>query len=384
MMKRRVIFLILLAALAATAWLWKAQARQPKVARARLQASTAAGVNGFARAYEPRPFEFPRDHGPHPEFQTEWWYYTGNLETAGGQAFGFQLTFFRRGLTPGIVQRASSWGTNQVYLAHFALTDVTQGHFAATERFSRGAAGLAGAQADPYRVWLENWGVEAIDAERVHLHASDGDRALDLTLTPEKPPVAHGDQGLSPKSATPGNASYYYSLPRLATQGSISRGDERLQVQGSAWMDHEYSTSALAPDQVGWDWFSLQLDDGWDLMYFQLRRADGSIEPVSSGSLVAPDGSVTPVQRDDITLEVLNTWNSPHSGARYPARWRVRLPSAGLDVIVEPLLADQELNVSFVYWEGAVRITGTHADTPLTGRGYVELTGYAHTMQGEF
>lgn len=383
-MKRRVIFLMILAAIAATAWLWKAQARQPKVARARLQASTAADVNGFARAYEPRPFEFPRDHGPHPEFQTEWWYYTGNLETADGQAFGFQLTFFRRGLAPGIVHRASSWGTNQVYLAHFALTDATQGHFAATERFSRGAAGLAGAQADPYRVWLENWGVEAIDAERVHLHASDGDRALDLTLTPQKPPVAHGDRGLSPKSATPGNASYYYSLPRLAAEGSISRGDERLQVQGSAWMDHEYSTSALAPDQVGWDWFSLQLDDGWELMYFQLRRADGSIEPVSSGSLIAPDGSVTQIHRDDVTLEVLNTWSSPHSGARYPARWHVRLPSAGLDAIVEPLLADQELNVSFVYWEGAVRITATHTDTPITGRGYVELTGYAHSMQGEF
>lgn len=383
-MKRRIPLLFLLATLVGAAWLWQTQARQPKVVRARLQSSTAGDVSGFARAFEPRPFEFPRDHGPHPEFQTEWWYYTGNLETNDGQAFGFQLTFFRRGLTPGTVQRASSWGTNQVYLAHFALTDVAEGRFEATERFSRGAAGLAGAQADPYHVWLENWSVQALDGERVRLRASDDDRAIDLTLTPQKPPIGHGDQGLSPKSAMPGNASYYYSFTRLVAEGDISRGDERLPVRGSAWMDHEYSTSALAPDQVGWDWLSLQLDNGWDVMYFQLRRADGSIEPVSSGSLVAPDGTVTPIRRDDVALEVLDTWTSPHSGARYPSRWRVQLPAANLDLIVEPLIADQELNVSFIYWEGAVRVTGTQAGSPVTGRGYIELTGYAHSMQGEF
>ena len=231
---------------------------------------------------------------------------------------------------------------------------------------------------------MENWSVQALDGERVRLRASDDDRAIDLTLTPQKPPVGHGDQGLSPKSTMPGNASYYYSFTRLVAEGDISRGDERLPVRGSAWMDHEYSTSALAPDQVGWDWLSLQLDNGWDVMYFQLRRADGSIEPVSSGSLVAPDGTVTPIRRDDVALEVLDTWTSPHSGARYPSRWRVQLPAANLDLIVEPLTADQELNVSFIYWEGAVRVTGTQAGSPVTGRGYIELTGYAHSMQGEF
>jgi predicted secreted hydrolase len=356
----------------------------PREVRARLGASTALDVSGFARAFEPRPFEFPRDHGPHPEFQTEWWYYTGVLDTSDGQTFGFQLTFFRRGLTPGTVERASGWGTSQVYLAHFALTDAAQGRFAASERFSRGAAGLAGAQADPYRVWLEDWSAEALDGERVSLRAIDEGRAIDITLSPQKEPVGHGDRGLSPKSDTPGNASYYYSFTRLAAEGKVSRGDEQLPVRGSAWMDHEYSTSALAPNQVGWDWFSLQLDDGWELMYFQLRLDDGLIEPVSSGSLVGPDGSVSLIRREEITIEVLDTWTSPHSDARYPSRWRLTLPAVGLDLNVEPLVSDQELNVSFTYWEGAVRVSGTRNGTPVTGQGYIELTGYAHSMQGEF
>lgn len=207
---------------------------------------------------------------------------------------------------------------------------------------------------------------------------------IDITIEPTKPAVLHGNAGLSPKSDTPGNASYYYSFTRLHAEGTVTTRGETVPVQGDAWMDHEFSTSALASDQVGWDWFSLQLDDGWDLMYFQLRRDDGSIEPVSEGTLVAPDGTPTRIPLEEGSLEVLDQWTSPHSGATYPAGWQLNIPGAGLALTIEPLLADQELNVSTIYWEGAVRLRGTHAGAPVSGRGYVELAGYAHSMQGQF
>ncbi len=355
---------------------------------------SAPGDARFARATGPRPIAFPADEGAHEAYQTEWWYYTGNLAGADGRRFGFQLTFFRRALAPAedIRERESDWATGQLYLAHFALTDAAAGRFHSFERLARGAAGLAGAAADPYRVWLEDWevasprmaGPEARGGwdRPQRLRAADGPVAIDLRLEPAKPPVLHGRRGYSPKGSEPGNASYYYSYSRLQATGSITTADGRHAVEGLAWMDHEWSTSALSEEQVGWDWFSLQLEDGRELMAFQLREADGGVSPISSGSLIEPDGGSTSLEAQDFDIAVTDRWTSPRTGADYPAGWRLTVPAADLELDIEPLLADQELDISLRYWEGAVRVSGRSAGRPVAGRGYVELTGYASPGAG--
>lgn len=343
-----------------------------------IEALGSANTAGFARATAPRQFVFPQDHGPHQQFAAEWWYYTGNLATAGGRHFGFQLTFFRVGMSPQPPARASDWAASNIYMAHFALSDVAGKQFYAFDRFSRDAAGLAGAQGDPFRVWLEGWSAEGAErALPMHLRAGQGDAAIDLTLGAGKPPVLQGDRGLSQKSATPGNASYYYSLTRMPTHGTVRVGAASFEVTGLSWMDREWSTSSLGPDLAGWDWFALQLDDGRELMYYQLRDLSGAPTPFSSGALIAADGSVSPIARDDMTLTVLNSWASPHSGGSYPAGWHVQIPSQSVDLTVTPYLADQELQLATVYWEGAVQISGSSSGRPASGNGYVELTGYA-------
>lgn len=349
------------------------RAGDPKASLSVAEALSAESGSGYARALAPRPFSFPADHGPHPDFRTEWWYYTGNLETAEGRRFGFQLTFFRSALAPEAPARESAWATRQAWMAHFTVTDVESGKFRSFERWGRGALGLAGAQAEPFRVWLKDW-VAAGDP--MHLQASEQDVAIDLTLQPGKPPVLQGDRGLSRKGLEPGNASYYYSLPRMPAAGTVRVGNERFDVTGLAWMDREWSTSSLSRDQVGWDWFSLQLADGRDLMLYRLRKKDGTADPLSSGTLIAASGESRPLKAADFAIENLGEWRSPRSGARYPARWRVRVPSAGLDLTVRPTVADQELSVSFLYWEGAVDVAGSQE-----GRGYVELTGYTDEVR---
>ncbi len=339
----------------------------------------------FARATAPRAFRLPEDHGPHFEYQTEWWYYTGQLVTADGRRFGFQLTFFRRGLSPGPPPQAGL-ATNQIYFAHFAVTDVVGQRHASAERLSRGAAGLAGASGRPFRVYVEDWTANAMspDGAAVRVQAKDGGLVLDLELTATKPLVAHGDRGLSPKSDEPGNASYYASYTRMTARGRVGTDGAGAAASGEAWFDHEWSTSALGPQAVGWDWWSLQLGDGRELMLFEIRRTDGSRGSASGGTLVARDGSARRLSARDFEVSVLDRWKSPHTGADYPARWRLRVPSEGLELDVEPLLADQEMRTSFVYWEGAVTVSGTSRGRPLAGRGYVELTGYARSMQGVF
>lgn len=343
---------------------------------------------GYARATEPDAIRFPRDYGPHNDYQTEWWYYTGNLETAGGRPFGFQLTFFRRALAPPPAGQeddqigSGDWRSNQVYLAHFTISDVTENAFYPAERFSRGAAGLAGAQAEPYRVWLENWHAEQRAPGVVSLHAETEQVELNLTLTETLPPILHGDGGLSPKGPEPGNASYYYSIVQQAAAGSVTIAGEQFDVTGLAWKDHEYSTSALSEGAVGWDWFSLQMDDGSALMFFQIRRDDGSLEPASSGTFIYPDGRTRHLTREDWQLEVLDSWTSPISGATYPAGWLITIPAIGLELTGRPLMSDQELNVSTVYWEGAVSFDGVIDNRPVTARGYIEMTGYAEAMTG--
>lgn len=337
---------------------------------------------GFERATVSRPLVFPDDHGPHPRFRSEWWYFTGNLHSETDQKFGFQLTFFRFGLTPEMDKRPSAWATNQAYMAHFALTDVSAGTFSSSERFSRGALELAGATARPFRVWLEDWFAQAQGDgfEPLRLHASEGDAGIDLELGSGKPIVLQGDEGLSRKSAQPGNASYYYSLTRMPVEGSIRIGGTRLLVEGLAWMDREWSTSALAPEQVGWDWFALQLSDGHELMYYQLRQSDGDAHPFSAGKFVDVDGTTRNITRDDISLQILDYWESPLDGAKYPSAWRLQVPGEELDVEIIPHLAAQELNLSVRYWEGAVQVRGTRGGQAVEGDGYVELTGYAESV----
>jgi len=340
----------------------------------------ALGVSpqGFASATVPRPFRFPEDHGSHPEFRSEWWYFTGNVTAGGGRRFAFQLTFFRFALSPEAPVRASAWASNQVYMAHFAVTDVAEERFHAAERFSRRALDLAGARAAPFRVWLGSWQASAGGALfPLRLRASDGGYSIDLRLDQRKPVILNGDAGLSRKSAQAGYASFYYSIPRISVSGRLATPDGAWQVGGAAWFDREWSSSALAPDQIGWDWFALQLSDGRDLMVYRLRLTDGGTDPHSAGTLVEPNGEARSLAADDFLLDELDHWRSPRDGARYPSRWRVRVPSAAIDVEVTPETPDQELNLAFRYWEGAARVTGTSASAEVTGHGHVELTGYA-------
>ncbi len=342
---------------------------------------------GFARAMAPRPLVFPRDHGAHPEYQTEWWYYTGVLEDEAGHLFGYQLTFFRTALEPDMPARSSDLATNQVYMAHFALTDVAKGWHGSFERYSRGAGGLAGATGEPtYQVWLEDWSVRQTTPDVVHMQAAaerDGESvSLDLTLRETRPPVLHGDAGLSQKGPEPGNASYYYSLIGLETTGSVTRQGRTAQVQGRSWMDHEFGTSALSADAVGWDWFSIQLDDGMALMLAQIRTRDGGRIQDFQGTVIFPDNRQETVAADDFQLTVLDHWTSPNTGVTYPSGWQIELPRFDLTLQISPLLRDQEMQVSFVYWEGAVTVTGKRGGEPVQGIGYVELTGYGSERDG--
>lgn len=349
-------------------------------------------VEGYQRAEGPITLQFPEDHGPHPDYQTEWWYYTGNVQTKGGRHFGFQLTFFRRALIPSqaMAERSSRWATNQIYMAHFALTDVQAGKFHNFERFSRGALDLAGAQSPPYKVWLNDWQVKQSKPGIYRLQAAEADISLHLLLTDLKGPILHGEEGYSQKGPEVGNASYYISQTRLQTSGEINIQGQEFQVSGSSWMDHEYGTSALSPGQVGWDWFSVQMhqdtpgSEPIELMVYQIRRADGTIDPFSSGTLIFPDGSTTDLGPEDFEIKSLDTWRSPRTGGEYPSRWVLSVASKNLSLEIEPYQADQELNLSFDYWEGAVTITGTWDGQPVTGNGYVELTGYVDSMAGEF
>ena len=335
----------------------------------------------FPKALEPRAFSFPEDHGPHLGYRNEWWYITGNLDDENGRRFGYELTIFRFALAPHAPESASVWRSNQVYIGHLALTDPEDKRFLVAEKFSRGAAGLAGAHATPFSVWIDDWRIEEkTDAEHGvawQLRAGDSLFSLDFELVSAKPPVLNGVDGLSQKSDEPGNASYYYSLTRLLTRGELTLDGRRHAVSGTSWLDREWSSSALAADQVGWDWFALQLDNQYELMFYSLRRRGGSQDPNSAGTLTAPDGTAKKIAADELTLDVLDTWQSP-AGGSYPARWRIAVPAEGLELEVIPVLADQELFTTVRYWEGAVDVRGTSADgRPVSGRGYVELTGYA-------
>jgi predicted secreted hydrolase len=385
-MNRRLLGFLLAAVVLVGSLALALRPREADMVTASLQAMPAA-EGTFDRVTGPVALNFPADHGAHPDTQTEWWYFTGNLEGPDGERYGFQLTFFRRALVgPDLRQeRASAWGADQAYLAHFTLTDARGGSFRAFERLERGAAGLAGAEGQAgLRVWLHDWRVEQTGAGSFRLQAAEEDIRLDLDLVDRKGVVLQGDRGYSQKGPEAGNASVYYSLTRLETRGRLEIGGRALAVSGLSWMDHEYSTSALGAGQVGWDWFSIQLDDGSELMAYTLRRADGAVDSFSQATLITPDGTTRRLGAADFSLQVEDTWRSPASGGVYPAAWTLTIPAEGITLRIRPLIADQELRLSFIYWEGAVEVEGAAGGNPVRGRGYVELTGYAQSLAGRF
>lgn len=330
--------------------------------------------------------QFPRDHANHPEYRIEWWYYTGNLADSGSRRFGFQLTFFRAGLR-NRPENPSRWAVRDLFMAHLALSDLETGVFRFAERLNRAGPGWAGASTETYRVWNESWEA-ALDSDGRHrLRARDQDFGIDLELEPGRKPLLHGQSGLSRKGAQEGNASHHYSLTRMPTRGRIRIDGREFEVGGLSWMDHEFGTNFLGPEQIGWDWFALQLDSGQDLMLFQVRRSDSKLDPHSGGTLLEASGQSRGLGRSDFTMEPVKTWQSPHSGARYPIQWRLSFPGQRLSLTVTAAQQDQELrtprSTQVTYWEGAVVVTGTRGADPVAGRGYLEMTGYAGQSMGD-
>lgn len=341
----------------------------------------SADTTGFEKAIKERKFEFPKDNGAHPTFRTEWWYFTGNLMSKEGRRFGYQFTVFRNAISPINTDTASSWRSNQIYMGHFAVTDIDNNKFYYFERFSRDGNNLAGAEAKPFRVWIEDWNITESGAGKyefpnVRIKANEKDVNLDLELVLSKPVVLQGQNGLSQKSNEVGNASYYYSATRIETKGTINIEGKDNVVEGSSWLDREWSTSALADYQKGWDWLSLQVDNNVEVMYYQLRNKDGSIDKTSKGSIIFPDGKKENIRADEVELKVTDEWKNS-DGKFYPSGWTLKIPSRDISLKIRPAIKNQELNVSVKYWEGSVIIEGTYEGKNITGRGYTELTGYA-------
>src|SRR6266850_707959 len=329
-------------------------------------------------------YEFPRDHFSHPDFQTEWWYYTGNLKSAEGRRFGFELTFFRQAVSRDPA-RNTAWEVRDLYLAHLALSDLGGGKFYHAERTNRSGPGIAAANESLGRIWNGNWQIQWHGSNQ-ELNAVDEHFQLHLTVHSEKPPVIHGENGVSQKAEGPGRASHYVSLTRLATAGAIDLGNEKFQVSGTSWMDHEFFTHQLEPDQTGWDWLSLQLEDHTELMLFHIRRKDGSIDLHSAGTYVDAGGKATHLRSGDFELQPTGEkWPSPLTGAEYPIHWKVAILKLGIELEAKTPLESQELTgkskLAANYWEGAIVIAGRRNSQPLSGTGYLEMTGYDRPVQ---
>ncbi len=342
------------------------------------------GLHEFAPARPGYVYVFPQDHGSHEQFQTEWWYFTGHLSSTNGRRFGYELTFFRRGIdSPDAWSNPSAWAMRHLYFAHFALTDEANDQFRFTEKLSRAGIKKAGAEADRLNVWIDRWSVKTVtpDHRQFHLQAQAEDFSIDLTLESSKLPVTHGTDGVSRKGQHPDDTSHYYSLTRLQTAGSVEVQGTPLAVNGVSWMDHEFGSADLSEGLVGWDWLSLQLENEYDIMAYGLRRADGTFDPASSGTLVRPNGSSTSLSLEEIIVSVHGHWTSPVSGARYPNQWTLSIPSEKVELNISPRMANQELvtrrSTGVTYWEGAVDVTGIWKGENIHGQGYVELTGYA-------
>ena len=335
----------------------------------------------FSKAVDKRKFIFPDDHGPHPDFRTEWWYFTGNLTSEDNRKFGYQFTIFRTALSKEKPERNTDWNSNQIYMAHFAVTDIDGNKFYFDEKFSREGNNLAGAQANPFKVWLEDWQIIQVDDRTTFdlpvtgIRAKTGKAEINFIVEAVKPFVLQGDEGLSQKGKQPGNASYYYSYTRLKTEGKIILEGKEFSVNGFSWMDREWSTSALSEDQAGWDWFALQLNDNTEIMYYQMRKSDGTPDAFSKGVLVNKDGTSQLIKKDDVILNVNEYWESP-TGEKYPSGWRLRIPEKEIEINITPAIKNQLMDVAVRYWEGSVKIEGMKNGNAINGRGYVELTGY--------
>lgn len=359
----------------------------PSIPSAQVQIPEVSAIDdtssGFTVADGSRPLTFPEDFGAHEDFRTEWWYYTGNLETPEGRHFGFELTIFRVGLLPPTAELPddSQWYGRSIYFAHFAVSDIAADQFHAFERYSRPGPGLAGAQSDPYRVWIEDWSIAQNESGTYHLQAEKSEISLDLTLTDEMGIVLHGQNGYTRGGESLANAAYYYSQPYLRADGFVQIDGVRYPVKGLAWKDHEFSSGRLDTDQTGWDWFSLHLEDGSALMLYQLREREGGISDSSSGTFITRDGVPRPVQNTGFEITVLDEWRSPHTGGLYPSAWQIRLDEPNCRLEVRPWMPDQELHFPAVtYWEGAVHFEGICSGEPARGNGYVELTGYTGNL----
>ena len=341
--------------------------------------SLLAAQSVYRTALPGYQYSFPRDHFNHPDFQTEWWYYTGNVKSTTGHAFGFQMTFFREGVNRSL-RKDSPWVLDDLYLAHLALSDIDNQNFYHRERLNRAGPGIAGVDGDSGHIWNGNWQVQW-HGNRQDLEAVADIFTVRLTLDARKPPVVHGLNGISQKAKGAGHASHYLSLTRLAAAGSIELNGKVFAVEGTAWMDHEFFTQQLDAGQIGWDWLSLQLDDNTELMVYRLRKKDGTIDSYSSGTYIDADGKSRHLFAADFVLEPLaKRWTSPESGAAYPIHWHVKVSSLGVDLDVTTPLARQEMTgtsrLAPTYWEGAIQFAGTRGRSPVAGVGYLEMTGY--------
>lgn len=328
---------------------------------------------------------FPKDHGSHPDFKTEWWYFTGNLRDGAGNEFGYQLTFFRQGvLDPSrSVPEGSRFVQRDMKFAHFAVSSISEKKFHHFQKVSRGAFGEAGFDKGTTIAWIDDWSCERTGLHSFQLKASGEDVSIDLHVASNTAPVLHGENGLSRKSAGEGRASHYYSLTRMETTGTVTLGDTTGTVRGLTWFDHEWATNQLDSHQEGWDWFSMQCDDGSDLMLFQIRTADGGRDPFSSGTWIDASGNQRHIREDEFVLEPVEWWSSPKTKAKYPVAWRIRIIPLDLELRATARFPSQELAIDPVsYWEGAISATGTLAGRPLTAKGYLEMTGYAGRIVG--
>ena len=349
--------------------------------------AVTAGSNEWELALPGYRYEFPRDHFDHPGYQTEWWYYTGNLKADDGREFGFELTFFRQGLTRRSAGEnpKSPWDADKLYLAHLALSDLSGRNFYHTERLNRVGPGLAGADLASRRIWNGNWEVHFEEPKPgqqpgQQLQAICDDFSLRLAMRSQKPPVIHGVDGVSQKAPGRGQASHYISYTRLEASGTLEVDGHTFTVSGTAWMDHEFFTHQLAPDQAGWDWISVQLANNEELMLYRLRRRDGSVDPFSAGTFVDSRGNPHHLSASDFSFAPGSAWESTVTGARYPMRWSILILSLRLELDVLTPLDAQEMVSSHpgwpTYWEGAVTIRGIEHAQPVDGVGYLEMTGY--------
>jgi predicted secreted hydrolase len=324
----------------------------------------AAGFR-YREALPGYPYHFPADYFEHPDFRTEWWYYTGNLTDEKGHRFGFELVFFRHGEHRGESANPSAWRMDDAYLAHAALTDIDGERFHYSERINRAGPGIAGASGAQSAVWNGNWRVKW-SGEKQTLTALTDDFQFELQAEPSKPLVINGIDGVSQKAESAGNASHYISFPRLTVTGHLRTGSENHDVRGLAWMDHEWFTNQLDPAERGWDWFSVQLEDNTELMLFDLRRHDGTIDAHSSGTFVDATGKAHHLAAPDFKLRPLAYWG------KYPVKWSIEVPSLKLKLECQAALQNQELATNDTkYWEGAVTYSGSQK-----GSGYLEMTGY--------